>query len=202
MNIICRALTLDEFRRYARNYDFGKVKPNMLVIHHTWRPTKQEWKGERSIQGLKNYYEQKGWKAGPHIFCSDDAIWLFTPMNEIGIHAGSGNSTYKWGKLIGYSIGIEVVGDYDVEHWTGKTYENAIGVIKELMSLLNVPTEDVRFHRDFNPGKSCPGHAITKEWLFQELAKIDTEGKPIHPPTEVSPWALDGWLWQKELGLD
>lgn len=159
MDVISKRLLLEEFKEYVKMFNFKNLSPNKLVIHHTWRPTKAQWQGAKSMAGLKAYYESKGWRAGPHLFIAEDGIWLFTPMNKMGIHAGRGN----W-----RSIGIEVVGDYDVEKWEGMTKHNAIGAITVLMDKLGISTENVKFHRDYSR-KSCPGHAITKQWLFREL---------------------------------
>jgi N-acetylmuramoyl-L-alanine amidase CwlA len=217
MQILGKKLTLDEFRRYVAEYNFGSLPPSSLVIHHTWKPTKKDWQGEKSIAGLKSYYEGLKWSAGPHLFVAEDGNWLFTPMKDVGIHAGEGNATWtllgkeykgfqgpRGSVLKSYSIGIEVVGDYDAEKWSGQTKEHALAAVKILCARLNVPTERVFFHRDFpSAGKSCPGHAITKEWLGAELAKRDNTGavKPNldHPP---SAWAQEAWEWQQRLGLD
>ncbi|MBI5422056.1 N-acetylmuramoyl-L-alanine amidase [Candidatus Peregrinibacteria bacterium] len=162
MEIVNRRLTLAEFRGLIATFDFGPISPDKLVIHHTWKPTQATWAGQRSINGLKAYYEGKGWPAGPHLFVAEDGIWLFSPMNKDGIHAGTLNF---------HSIGIEVVGDYDNEVWSGQTKANALGVIKVLMDRLSIPQGQVFFHRDVSP-KTCPGRAITKEWLFAELATV------------------------------
>ena len=159
ITIINRRLNLHEFRDYVASYNFGSQPADKLVIHHTWRPTKEGWGGSHSIQGLKRYYEGKGWPAGPHLFIAEDGIWLFSPMRQDGIHASELNHR---------SIGIEVVGDYDNEKWSGKTKENTLGAIKILMNKLGIDKQGLRFHRDVST-KSCPGTAITKEWLFGEL---------------------------------
>lgn len=162
MDIINRKLDLHEFRDYIATYNFGTLPANKLVVHHTWRPTKDKWGGAHSIQGLKRYYEGKGWPAGPHLFIAEDGIWLFTPMRKDGIHASELNSR---------SIGIEVVGDYDNEKWSGKTKESTLGAIKLLMKQLGVTSDSIYFHRDVS-SKTCPGTAITKEWLFEELTNF------------------------------
>lgn len=173
MQIINKNLTLNEFRDYVKGYYFGSLPANKLVIHHTWRPTRESWQGERSILGLKRYYESKGWKVGPHLFIADDGIWLFTPMQKDGIHAG---------KLNRRSIGIEAVGDYNTEKWSDKTKINALGAIKALMERLNLTENDIFFHRDVSQ-KSCPGWAITKEWLFKELSEF--RFKPRIPSRDI-----------------
>lgn len=216
MKILGQKLNQDEFRNYVETYNFGSIKPDGIVIHHTWRPTKKDWNGEKSIMGLKNYYEGLGWSAAPHIFIAEDGIWLFTPMTEVGIHAGEGNAVWErlgrqyrgfkgpiGSKLKGYTIGIEVVGDYDVERWTGHTFSNALSSIRILMDTLAIDNEHVTFHRDWTDQKSCPGHAITKDWLFAELSKRDSHGSP--KPVDVSgvsPWAKEAFDWQIENDLD
>ncbi|MBU0577190.1 peptidoglycan recognition protein family protein [Patescibacteria group bacterium] len=175
MDIINRKLGLHEFEDYIRSYNFGTEPANKLVIHHTWRPTKEQWQGQASINGLKGYYERKGWSAGPHLFIAEDGIWLFSPMRKDGIHAGSLNHR---------TIGIEIVGDYDDNKWDGKTKYNALGAIKALMFYLHLENRDVLFHRDASP-KSCPGWAITKEWLFEELANFRKKPRIPTIPSEI-----------------
>lgn len=192
MNIVNQCLSLDQFKDYVTKYNFGRLKPSKIVVHHTWRPTVEQWQGQKSINGLKTFYEGKGWRSGPHLFVADDGIWLFTPMDTMGTHAGVGNSN---------SIGIEVVGDYDVEKWAGKTKDNALGVIKALMTQLNLNTEAVKFHNDYST-KSCPGHSITKEWLFRELnfyGQVDEIPEWANVAGAMS--AKDVWEKAKALGI-
>jgi N-acetylmuramoyl-L-alanine amidase CwlA len=193
MNIINKNLSLEEFTKYIGNYNFGETIPKKIVIHHTWKPTKKDWNGVKTIEGLKKFYTSKGWSKGPHLFIAEDGIWLFSPMSLDGIHAGEGNTN---------SIGIEVVGDYDVEKWSGKTKDNAIGAIRSLMAKLNINTENVKFHNDYST-KSCPGHAITKEWLFRELNFYNQEdeipdwGNVSHGRTAKDIWEFameKGWV--------
>lgn len=206
IHIINRCLTLHEFKDYVSVYDFGSRPAKKLVIHHTWRPTKERWAGVRSIQGLKTYYEGKGWPAGPHLFIAEDGIWLFSPMNQDGIHATSLNPG---------SIGIEVVGDYDQEVWSGRTKENALGSLKLLTSKLNLKETDIYFHRDVS-SKTCPGTSITKEWLIAEVKQfrflpqipksvpsgILNISAPVPdqpPPSLMIPmWAVEAVSWVKQ----
>lgn len=197
MEIVNRRLTLNEFRDYVKGYYFGSLPANKLVIHHTWRPTKESWAGERTMGGLKRYYEGKKWKAGPHLFIAEDGIWLFSPMRKDGIHAA---------KLNHRSIGIEVVGDYNTVKWSGNTKSNALGAIKVLMGRLSLTENDLFFHRDASP-KSCPGWAITKEWLFKELSNFRLKPRipgggdfmerveDLSAPIPISPPATDGSIY-------
>lgn len=180
MDILRKKLSKKEFSEYVKTKDFGKLAPTSIVIHHTWRPTLDSWEGGETIDALQRNYEAKGWNAGPHIFVGPDGIWLFTDMNEIGIHAGSGNGVWKKsGKLIygysvpggtlqSYSIGLEVVGNYDDQVWEGEVKKNALHCISELQKTLELDDNALKFHREFSQ-KSCPGTMITKAWLEAEL---------------------------------
>jgi hypothetical protein len=121
--MIGRVLTISEWLAYVASYGFGQVAPSRAVVHHTWRPTTAQWAGMRSMQALQRFYAEKGWTAAPHLFVAPDGIWLFTPLRDVGIHAGTGNSGYSNGKFW-YSIGVEVVGDYDRVRPSGAVWDN------------------------------------------------------------------------------
>lgn len=180
MNIINKRLTPEEFKAYCENFNFSPNNPNKIVVHHTWRPTVEQWQGQKSINGLKTFYENKKptpWSAGPHLFCAPDGIWLFTPMNLQGIHASAGN--YR-------SIGIEVVGDYDEVVWEGEVKKNALSAIDVLMDRLKVGPANLKFHNDYST-KTCPGKAIKKDWIISELAKLG-ETQEVVPEWGKADW--------------
>lgn len=211
MEIIAKCLNKIEFKQYVADYNFGPIPPNKIVLHHTWKPTIADWNGIKSIEGLKAYYEGKGWSAGPHLFIANDGIWLFTPMNRVGIHAGTGNATYydqvlrknvygfygnlgdgNWRyNLTECSIGIEMVGDYDAKKPSGEILDYTLFVIKTLSEDLKLAHDAIHFHRDYST-KTCPGAAVTKEWLYKEL---DEYGKPKGPLEGVPNWFKEGLTW-------
>jgi len=216
MQTINRMLNKKDFDLYVNEKSFGVVKPTSIILHHTWKPQVQDWKGQKTIDGLKTYYEGKGWSAGPHLFIGSDGIWLFTDMYKVGIHASEGNATYV-NKITGkevkgfmgvegngtmllklkeYSIGIEMVGDYDTVKPSGAILDNTLFVIKTLMARLGIDNDHIFFHRDFDP-KTCPGAAVTKEWLFKELENYgkdpEVNGVPI--------WAVSAVNWARSNNL-
>lgn len=176
MNIVGKRLSRAEFADYVKSFDFGSIPPSFLVLHHTWSPKTDQWRGQRSIDGLKAYYEGKGWFAGPHFFVAPDGIWLFTSMYEVGVASNAANAnpefqkTWKGRDLKWYSLALEMVGDFDHERPSGELWENVKAVIGSLAMQLKWNVEkDVHFHREYNPGKSCPGNAVTMDWVRHEL---------------------------------
>ncbi|WP_322489536.1 peptidoglycan recognition family protein [Chloroflexus sp.] len=178
---INRMLTIAEWRDYVTKYDFGRLVPSRLVLHHTYRPDETTWRGLTTMRGIQKFYAGKGWTAGPHIFTGPDGIWLATPMSQIGIHAGTGNGSLAQGW---YSIGLEMVGYFDKVLPSGKVWEHSVAVMGELSHRLKIPPRQlISFHRDYTNQKSCPGWAVTKEWVWSQVeAYLNNAAPPPAPP--------------------
>jgi hypothetical protein len=180
--MIGRRLSIAEWLSYVASYQFGAVAPSRLVLHHTFVPTVDQWAGLRSMQGMQRYYGGKGWTAAPHVYAAPDGIWLFTPMKDVGIHAGTGNSGVINGKFW-YSIGLEMVGNYDGVRPSGAVWENAKAVMGGISKRLGIaPRQLISFHRDYTNQKSCPGWAVTKDWVFGEVDAWLANRTPPPPP--------------------
>lgn len=177
--MIGKRLALSEWRDYVASYDFGPVSPSRLVLHHTVKPTEVEWSGLPTMLSMQNYYSGLGWTAAPHIYAAPDGIWLFTPMRDVGVHAGIGNSGYENGQFW-YSIGLEMVGDFDRARPRGAVWDGAVAVMGELALRLNIPPSHlISFHRDYTNQKSCPGWTVTKDWVFAHVeAWCDVQAGP------------------------
>lgn len=120
------------------------------------------------MRNLQDFYEGKGWSAGPHLFTDDDQIWTFSPMTARGVHAVSFNAT---------GIGIEMLGDYDTEDpWSGRglaVLTTTCRAVKALLTRLGLTQAAIRFHRDDpKTTKTCPGKKVTKAQFLELLAKV------------------------------
>ncbi len=179
--MIGRKLSTAEWLEYVNGYDFGSLPPSRLVLHHTWRPTLAQWNGLSTMRGMQRFYAGKGWGSAPHIYVGPDGIWLFTPMSRIGIHAGTGNGSLRAGW---YSIGLEMVGNYDKVRPSGAVWEYSRVVMGSLSRRLGIPPRRlISFHRDYTSQKSCPGWAVTKDWVFGEVdAWLNDAPSPAPPP--------------------
>jgi hypothetical protein len=192
-----RALTLAEFASYVASYSFGPIPPDFIVLHHTavpsasWAryPSGLVWdanegglneaqikaKRLRQLDSIMRYYrDSKGWTAGPHLFIDDRWIYLFTPMNMVGIHAAQGNG---WRDRTGlhYSVGIEIVGYYEHTRWPTPIATLVRGAVRALLGRLpKIRAEYVRgpggicSHRDWNK-PACPGAAITAAYYLDVI---------------------------------
>lgn len=177
---INRRLSLSEWRQYVAGYSFGSLPPSRVVLHHTWRPTQAQWAGLASMRAIQRYYAAKGWTAGPHIFAAPDGIWLATPMAQVGIHAGVGNGSLAQGW---YSIGLEMVGDFNESRPQGPVWQHSLAVMGELSRRLAIPPRRlISFHRDYTSTKSCPGWSLSKEWVWGSVDAYLSNVTPPPPP--------------------
>lgn len=164
--IVGKRWTLDEFETYVKNLKIpnGTFKPSSVTLHHTWRPTLEQWKRKNwnnSLLSLESFYKGKGWNSGPHLYIDDQYIYGFTPLWIKGVHAISFNHD---------SWGIEMVGDFGGLPNEGNPVPQVQFdlVVKTLICLYRklgvIPTDKtLRFHRDDPEAhKTCPGLLVNK----------------------------------------
>lgn len=171
--------TLDAFRQYLDRQAVPAWAKG-VTIHHTWKPVPSSWRGLASMDGLRRHYrDTMKWSAGPHLFLcigapnpAHDGIFIGTPLDTPGIHAGVCNST-RWG--------VEIVGNFDAEPWAPDLEDLVYGVILALSSFGNFKPETVNGHRECLPNKSCPGDAI-------DMDAVRLEARRRNMPNYVREW--------------
>ncbi|MCU0494884.1 MAG: peptidoglycan recognition protein family protein [Chloroflexaceae bacterium] len=185
--MIGKMLTTNEWLDYVRSYQWGPVRPTKVVLHHTYIPNEQQWRGASSMRGMQAYYAGLGWWSAPHVYTAPDGIWLFTPLRNIGIHAGTGNGSLEEGW---YSIGLEMVGFFDHQRPQGKVWEHALAVMGSISLALDIPPRQlITFHRDYTGTKSCPGWAVTKPWVWGEVERWIAAHTGAAAPAPAAPAA-------------
>lgn len=135
-----------------------------LTIHHTYRPTAAQWRGQRSMDVLGRYYRAKGWSGGPHLFVAPDGLWVGTPLALQGVHGTACNKD---------RIGIEIVGDFDVAPWPPDLQARVLALSVALLHWLRADERMVNGHRECPSKKSCPGRAIhmplVRSWVGAQI---------------------------------
>lgn len=168
-----------------------------VTFHHTATPALSfpRWSGGWTPQLIANmrdgYINNNGWGSGPHFYPDDNSIWGLTPPTEKGIHAKSFNSSH---------IGIEVLGNFDVEsHTTGrgaKCWLNAFECAAEVLAWAGLkPSEKtINFHRDDpKTNKTCPGDNISKQFVIEGVVNAMKKIASIQPSPRIMVGISD-WL--------
>jgi hypothetical protein len=170
--IIGRLFTPETFDNYLHTLIWNTWRPSFVVLHNTAIPTLEQRPNgltKQHIDSLEVYYrDSQKWKAGPHIFCDDTQIWVFTPLTVSGTHSPS------WNKL---SIGIEMLGDYSKESFTeGRglaVRKNAVAAIASISAVLGIDPHTMKLHKeDKLTTHKCPGDKVIKSSVIDEVIDL------------------------------
>ena len=178
------------FEAYLADVNLGWA--NSVTVHHTAAPSlKQRPQGWiiQHMRNLEHYYKTVlRWSAAPHLFTDEDQIFGMSSLYKRGVHARSFNRD---------SIGIECLGNYDVEDpETGrglKCWHTTAETVATILRKMNLPVNEttVLFHRDDpKTNKTCPGKLVTKQWFISLVNSYYAE-TPVTPvPTLPDPVRL------------
>lgn len=178
-----RPMTVAQFAAHVAAMTFPAWRPSGIAVHNTANPSLYPLKGHGSwhgasitpaqrVKNLAAYYSGLGWRAGPHLFIDDEFIWLFTPLNQPGVHSPSWNGT---------KIGIEMVGDYDVEAFSSgpgaKVRANTVAALAILHAKLGLDPNSIKLHKeDPRTTHACPGRNVDKADLIRRVINYMGEG--------------------------
>jgi hypothetical protein len=180
-----KRFTLAEYIRYLKTFA-SKVKFSEVHVHHTWKPTQASWRASKNKEsvmlGMYNAHLGRDFSdIAQHATIDPDGyIWdgrglLMPPASAID-HNDSDND------LI-HPFMFEMIGDFDIgqEKLEGAQLATVVGLVRAVMDLWKLNDSNVRFHREMQSGKSCPGTGITKDWFLAQLKPA----APTPDPTKV-----------------
>jgi len=141
-----------------------------------------------------------GWLTNPnnknvaswHIVVDDKEAIEAIPLNENAWHAGDGRE----GTGNRRSIGIEICESGD----RAETMQNAVEVVARLLKQLNLGTDKLRRHYDWN-GNPCPRIMMANNWEGWKGFVISIERELNKEISEPSDWAVEAWDWGTEQGI-
>lgn len=183
--IAIRAYTLDEFESYLRQYLGAPIWAT--VLHHTYRPRGQDYRGLSTIEGIRRYHvHSRGWRdIGANAYAAPDGnVYNARPLNYSNFAHAYINKPFSklpgdLQELVGenrqwlnrHAFGIETIGDFDREDPTDSVaMSTALDVLAMVHRLWALPPERLFFHRDV-AYKTCPGKRVTHEWARAQLAQ-------------------------------
>ena len=143
-----------------------KNNPQRIILHHSL--TKDGKIGE-SFSAIKRYHTKTlGWSdIGYHLvleYVNGKLKWFEgRALVTRGAHCREQQMNFK-------SIGICVVGNFDIDYLTDDHIQMILAKKKELEIRLGreLPIE---FHRDYATYKSCPGNHVTKDMFVENVLK-------------------------------
>ncbi len=170
--IVGKSFTPAEFDAYCHTLVWNAWRPTFIVLHNTYIPTlaqRPNGFSKQHILNLESYFKGKGWSAGPHLFIDDEFIHVFTPLTVSGVHSPS------WNKL---AIGIEMLGDYEKEAFTGGrgllVRNNTVAAIATLSAMLGISPDTMKLHKEdkATSHKTCPGKDVVKADVIKAVKSL------------------------------
>ena len=150
-------------------------KPCRIVVHHSWAPSTEQWKGAETVKAIYNYHTQRqGWNdIGYQFVISPDGLEIYEgrPADKIGSHCGGAlpaGVQRRFGNT--GSIGICLIGNYDVEQPSREALHTLAVLIADLCEKWHISTSEIYGHCEAwsRPPKTCPG-----KHLYQALFGAD-----------------------------
>lgn len=167
------AYTIDQFETYVKSLDVNRNITH-IQIHHTWKPTQKDYKGESTIKSMWNHHVNTNeWSDIAQHFSPgpDGLIWDGRSLEK----DPAGISGHNKGGIM-----FEIIGNFDDGHdvLDGKQLYAVTRAVAILVKKFNLSYDDIIFHREYS-SKTCPGTSVKKA-VFIEMVKRAAD--PIAKP--------------------
>lgn len=126
-----------------------RQKTDLILVHHIGTMPRSAV----NATIIHGWHQNKGWSGiGYHlVILKDGTIESGRPLDTVGAHCQGSNAT---------SVGINVVGDFEVEEPTAAQKQALIEVLKYLKA--KYPNTQIKGHRECQ-ANTCPGKNLYKQ---------------------------------------
>lgn len=149
-------------------------KIDAVHLHHTWRPTRAQFKGQATIEAMRNYHinTNKWSDIAQHLSIDPQGmLWTGRNWNAPPASQAGRNGTANAGPFM-----IEIIGDFDHgrDVLDGAQRRSVVEVVAALLGTFGLDGAAVYFHRELGSPKSCPGTSVDKKTLVSEIEAART----------------------------
>lgn len=153
-----RRLSVEQFAQILDRFPFER-RINAVHMHHTWRPTRRDFRGHDTIVGMWRHHTQvNGWRdIAQHLTIDPEGmVWLGRNWNLPPASAAGHNGNSQVGPFM-----FEMIGDFDVgrDVFDGPQRDAALEVTALVLNRFDLPTSALALHNSMS-SKSCPGSSI------------------------------------------
>jgi hypothetical protein len=195
-----RRFTYAEYMDYLKPF-VSKVKFSQVHVHGTWKPTIADYRKAadkmKIIQAMWRFHTitQNWGDIAQHATIDPEGyIWegrslLAAPASSVGYNDSDNDRIHPFM--------FEMIGNFDIgaEKLEGAQLATAVKLTSSIMTMWKLPEAQVKFHREMNPSKTCPGSSINKA-SFLELIRDwrDVEMNPADANKIISTWLSPAWF--------
>ncbi|MBC8635698.1 caspase family protein [Caballeronia sp. EK] len=169
-----KRLSLAQFNELVGQFEWVR-RINAVHMHHTWKPSHADFKGESTIESMWKFHTQTNhWSdIAQHITIDPDGMiwtgrnWNMPPASAVGHNGNESAGPFMF----------EMIGDFDVgrDPFEGAQRDTAIGVIAAIQERFGLAAETLMFHNMMS-SKTCPGDSIDRAAMIAAV----TEARAAH----------------------
>lgn len=179
-------LTRAQFTERVRTFNW-KRKITAPHFHHTWQPNHAQWQGLKSVRGMYDYHvKTNGWSdIAQHVTIAPDGIiWLGRDWNRSPASSNGFNGSGVKGPFM-----FETVGNFDKgkDKLEGEQLKSVLHVIATIQEHHKLQTESLKFHRQLNSPKTCPGSAVSYDDILDQVDAYKKQMKAPKPAVVLLP---------------
>lgn len=153
-----------------------------LHVHHTWKPNHSNKQPLLQLhENMRNYHVgTRGWQdIGQHVSIGKNGdVALGRDIKLMPASAFGHNGTATWHPFM-----FEMIGDFDKGR--DKLDGDQLATVMAISQYFNKKNKKIRFHREMDNHKSCPGTGISKEWYMAKVTGKKVTQKESAPKVEV-----------------
>jgi hypothetical protein len=195
-----RRFTFAEYVDYLKPF-VAKVKFSQVHVHGTWKPTIADYRKAsdkmKIIQTMWRFHAitQNWGDIAQHATIDPDGfIWegrslLEAPASAVGYNDPDNDRIHPFM--------FEMIGNFDIgaEKLEGAQLATAVKLTSSIMTMWKLPEAQIKFHREMNPGKTCPGSSVNKS-AFLELVRDwrNVDMSPADANKIISNWLSPAWF--------
>jgi hypothetical protein len=178
----------------------GGRRIGAVDVHHTWRPTHAQYRGEASIDAMwRDHVQRRGFTdIAQHLTIGPDGSlwtgrpWSWPPASAVGFNGNSRVGPFMF----------EMIGDFDrgQDPFHGAQREAAIGVTARILTAFGLGVDAIRFHNEMS-GKTCPGSAIVKRDFVEDVRAVMEALPRAQRSRESRSWAPSGVRASEDVAL-
>jgi len=179
----------------------SKVKFSQVHVHGTWKPTIADYYKAtdkmKIIQAMWRFHTitQKWGDIAQHATIDPDGfIWegrslLTPPASSVGYNDPDEDRIHPFM--------FEMIGNFDVgaEKLEGAQLATAVKLTSLILTMWNLTDDQIKFHREMNPAKTCPGSSVSKA-PFVELVRNwrNAAMSPDDANKIIATWLSPAWF--------
>lgn len=183
-----------EFVKWLDKYFGSYISKHIseLHVHHTWKPNHSNTQSLLQLhENMRHYHmNTRGWSdMGQHLSIGKNGdVALGRDIRIMPASAFGFNGSTNWHPFM-----FEMIGDFDKGQDTlsGDQFNTTMAISQYFYK----KGKPIRFHREMDNRKSCPGTGITKEWYMAQVAghKVSVSPAPNRQTESVTVKPTSSW---------